>query len=86
MTGMYQSGNIVSQGTINLGTRGSRTFVQGHIFSGHPVTSPQLVCNPAKKLYSSYQNKRLVQWKDKKTGIQEEITEKFALSWAHFSL
>ena len=28
------------KGTINLGTRGSRTFVQGHIVSGRPVTPP----------------------------------------------
>jgi len=28
----------VSQETINLGTRGPRTFVQGHIVSGRPVT------------------------------------------------
>jgi len=27
-------------GTIHLGTRGSRTFVRGHIVSGRPVTSP----------------------------------------------
>ena len=38
MTGMYQSRDIVSQGTINLGTRGPRTFVRGHNVSGRPVT------------------------------------------------
>jgi len=30
----------VSQVTINLGTRGPRTFVRGHIVSGCPVTPP----------------------------------------------
>jgi len=40
MTGIYQSRDIVSQGTINLGTMGSRTFVRGHIASGCPVTPP----------------------------------------------
>jgi len=40
MTGMYQSRDIVSQGTINLGTRGPRTFVQGHIVTGRPFTPP----------------------------------------------
>ena len=28
------------QGTINLGTRGPRTFVRGHIVLGRPVTPP----------------------------------------------
>jgi hypothetical protein len=37
---MYQSRDIVSQGTIDLGTRGPRTFVQGHIVSGRPFTPP----------------------------------------------
>jgi len=40
MTGKYQSWDIVSQGTINLGTRGPRTFVRGHIVSGRAVTPP----------------------------------------------
>jgi len=34
--------DIVSPETINLGTKGSRTFVQGHIVSGRPVTPPYL--------------------------------------------
>jgi len=38
---MYQSREIVSQGTINLGTRGPKTFVRGHIVSGRPVTQPK---------------------------------------------
>jgi len=32
----------VSQGTTNLGTRGPRTFVRGHIVLGCPVTPPSL--------------------------------------------
>jgi len=40
MTGMYRSKDIGSQGTINVGTRGSRTFVRGHIVQGYPVTPP----------------------------------------------
>ena len=40
MTWMYHWRVIVSSETINLGTRGPRTFVQGHIVSGRP--SPQL--------------------------------------------
>jgi len=35
----------MSQGTINLGTRGPRTFVVGHIVSGRPVTPPFFWCN-----------------------------------------
>jgi len=42
MTGMYQSRDIVSQGTINLGTRCPRTFVRGHSVWGRPVTPPYL--------------------------------------------
>jgi len=38
MTGMYQSRDIVSQGTIDLVTRGPRTFVLGHIVSERLVT------------------------------------------------
>jgi len=37
---MFQSRDVVSQGTINLGTRGPRRFVQEHIVSGRPVTPP----------------------------------------------
>jgi len=40
MTGMFQCRDIVSPGTINLGTRGPRTFVRVHIVSGRPVTPP----------------------------------------------
>jgi len=40
MTGMYQSMDIVSQVTINLGTRSPRTFVWGRIVSGRPVNLP----------------------------------------------
>jgi len=40
MTGMYQSRDIVLQGTINLGTRVPRTFVRGHIVLGRPVNPP----------------------------------------------
>jgi len=38
MTRMYQSRDIVSQGTISLGTRGPRTIVRGRIVPGRPVT------------------------------------------------
>ena len=37
---MYHTRNIVGHGTINLGTRDPRTFVQGHIVSGRAVTPP----------------------------------------------
>jgi len=40
MTGMYQSRDLVWQGTINFGTGGPRTFVKGHIVKGRPVTPP----------------------------------------------
>jgi len=40
MTGMHQYRDIVSHGTINLGNRGPRTFVWGHILSGRSVTPP----------------------------------------------
>jgi len=43
MTGKYQSRDIVSHRTINLGTMGPRTFVQGHIVSGRPVTPPRFI-------------------------------------------
>jgi len=43
MTGTYQSRDIVSRGTINLGTSGPRTFVRGHIVSRYPVTPPLLL-------------------------------------------
>jgi len=42
MTGMYQSRDIISQGTINLGTRGPRTFGRGHIVSGRLVIPPEI--------------------------------------------
>jgi len=42
MTGMYQSRDSGSQGTINVGTRGSRTFVRGHIVSRRLLTLPFL--------------------------------------------
>ena len=42
MTGMYQSRDIVSQGTINLGTRAPTTLVRGHVVSGRPVTPPNV--------------------------------------------
>jgi len=41
MTGMYQCRDIVSPGTIYLGSRSPITFVQGHIVSGRPVTPPE---------------------------------------------
>jgi len=37
---MFQSRDIVSQGTIHLGARGPRTFVLGHIVLGRPVNPP----------------------------------------------
>jgi len=43
MPGMFQSREILSQGTINLGTRGPRTFVRGHIVLGRPFTPPQIL-------------------------------------------
>jgi len=40
---MYKSLDIVSRGTIDLGTSGPRIFVRGHIVSGRPVTPPLFV-------------------------------------------
>ena len=70
MTGMYQSRDIVSQGKNNLGTRGPRIFVQGHIVLGRPITPPQMVCSPAKKVHI-----KTNVWFNgkKKTGFQENI-------------
>jgi len=46
---MYNDSDVsmqehVSPGTINLGTRGPRKFVQGHIVSGRPITPPKNAC------------------------------------------
>ena len=46
---MYQFRDIVSQGTINGGTRGPRTFVRGHLISGRPVTPPMWLPKSAHK-------------------------------------
>ena len=53
MTGMYQIRDIVSQGMINLGTRGPRKFVQGHIVSGRPVTPPDKDTGNSRDIYIS---------------------------------
>jgi len=80
-------GDIVSQGTINLGTKGTRTFAQGHIVWWCPVTPPQLVCNPAKKLYCTVHIKTNVSFNGKtKNRLSGKNNCKFALSRAHFSL
>jgi len=49
MAGLYQCRDIVSLGTINLGTRGPRTFVRGHIVWGRSVTPPLKYCQTKPK-------------------------------------
>ena len=53
MTGMYQSRDSVSQGTINLGTWDPRTFVVGHLVLGRPITPHLMAANTEKIEYST---------------------------------
>jgi len=57
---MYQSRDVVFQGTISLGTRGLRTLVRIHIVSGRPVTPPKIFvlalfyCHPVQVPYPGF--------------------------------
>jgi len=83
---MYQWWDIVSPGTINLGTRGPRKFAQGPIVSGRPVIPPNLLysCTIAKKKWPmrAPQNGQLYLIRcgvKMVTDVQSEITSRWAL-------
>jgi len=65
MTGMYQSRVIPSQGTINLGARGPRTFVRRHIVSGCPVIPPK---NSEARGMRDRMEEKILQSREKKPG------------------